>query len=152
MHNKFGKPHGHAIFATGPSNIAVDNLAERIERVTRKACDVHNRGMPLGRKDTRQSRPFVVRGYRAALENEALLRLLQDPTAIAEPDKEFGIAGRWKLPLSLAFWVLVCLDSRATRDIRTLHTDDHKALHDLHKKLQADSYKGLRDVATEAIS
>jgi len=137
---------------SGPSNIAVDNLAERMDRIDLETCDQYNRGIPPTRKDDRSTRRLIIRGYPMHQEVAAFRRLLENPDALQAPEQEWGIVGKWKFPTSLAFWLLVCLDSRATQAIRTIHVDGAPALHGLRKHLQDQKYEALRDVAAGTIS
>lgn len=56
-----------------------------------------------------------------------------------------------ELPNSLAFR-LVCLDSRVTQAVRTVHVDNSKVLHELQQIIQDGRYKSLRDVAAGTVT
>ncbi|KEZ43961.1 hypothetical protein SAPIO_CDS4166 [Scedosporium apiospermum] len=138
------------ILASGPSNIAVDKFAERLDRVTNSVCDRYSKGKPHDAEGQARRR-LVVRGYRLEHEYSAFLHLLEKPTDAdnAAPSREWGNPSQWKLHLSVAFWALVCLRSQATENIRQLHPDDCLALHKLRLKMDKDvEYERLRAVAS----
>ena len=137
---------------SGPSNVAVDNLAERTDRVDRETCDRYNSIVPLTCKEDRCIRRLVIRGYAMKQELAAFNRLLEDPEALEAPEHGWSLASKWKLPNSLAFWLLVCLNSRATREIRAIDQDDNPVLHDIQDLLQDQQYESLRDVAAGTIT
>lgn len=92
------------ILASGPSNVAVDNFAERLDKVTTAVCDRYNKGKPHGAEDQARRR-LVVRGYRLEHKYSAFLHLLEEPTDAdnAAPSREWGNPSQWKLHLSVAF-------------------------------------------------
>jgi hypothetical protein len=127
------KSLGH-VLATGPTNVAVTNLAARTDRISRSVCARYNQGK-VPDDPTRARHAFVIRGYSADLEIEAVLELL------GNPDTEWQ-KGAWQLELSAAYWLLVLLRSSGTR-FGALHPDDSKALHDLQREF--DSRPDLAD-------
>lgn len=142
MRQRFGP-----ILVSGPTNIAVDNFAERIELIGRRVCDRHN---AYCSSSSTLRRPLVVRGYHINDEYLAFERLLQKPDTKAEPIKS-GLSP-WKLPNSMTFWLAVCIDSVAAKELRELHPNDAEALHKLRAELQQPMYQPLRDVATGRIA
>ncbi|KAH7146272.1 P-loop containing nucleoside triphosphate hydrolase protein [Dactylonectria macrodidyma] len=129
MKASFGK-----ILCSGPSNVAVNVFAQRIDRITTSVTDRYNKGKS---DKARTRRQLVVRGYKPQDEMDAFLNLLEHPT-----DGNNAAPGSgWQLHLSIAFWLLVVLRCPA---VRTLHADDNPALHELRRKIEArDDLKAL---------
>ncbi|KAF4992306.1 hypothetical protein FDECE_13760 [Fusarium decemcellulare] len=147
MHAKVGK-----VLASGPTNVAVDNFAARIDKRAQAVVARCNKDRPA-QDLTRRRHPLVVRAYNPNHENSALISLLQNPHYgdEAAPTSFWSEPSKWKLNLSCASWVLVLLRSPAAK--RVLHPDDCQLLHDLQQALddRAD-LAPLREVATGAIS
>jgi hypothetical protein len=133
------KSLGH-VLATGPTNVAVDNLAARIDRISRSVCACFNEGK-VPDDPTRARHAFVVRGYGTDLEVEAVLELLRNPDSRWQK-------GPWQLELSAAYWLLVLLRSSGAR-FGALHPDDSTALHDLQREFDGRAdLANFRNVAT----
>lgn len=147
MANTFGPVQG-----SGQSNMAVDNLAARIDNIGKGVCDFLNERLPSSRKAFRRRRPLVLRAYPMQQELATLKRLLKSPNAVRGSEQGWRLSGKSKFPNSLAFWLLVCLDSHATRALRRLHDDDAEALHDLRLALQDKDFDSLRAVASGKIA
>lgn len=128
---------------SGPTHVAVDNFAARIDTVGSSVAAHCNHGRAQGDGD-RQRRPWVIRGYNQDDELAAFQSLLQNPNAgdSAGPNHNgwHGLS-TWKLHLSVAFWLLVLLRSPA-RGVRELGPDDSAALHGLAERIAA--HKGLK--------
>ncbi|KAI1094479.1 P-loop containing nucleoside triphosphate hydrolase protein [Rostrohypoxylon terebratum] len=138
------------ILCSTPSHVAVSNLAERIYRAASSACERMNEGKAEV-DSTRSRRLLVVRGYRDLDEMSATISLLRNPEAgdAAVTAKRAHVTSHWKLNLSLAYWVLCCLRSKA---VKGLHDDDCVALHDIRAKIDdSQEFNNLRDVATGRI-
>ncbi|KAF0318649.1 DNA helicase [Colletotrichum asianum] len=128
MEYSFGR-----VFCTAPSNVAVTNLAVRVDKITMAVSDRHNDNIPGG--TPRARRRMIVRGYKRKDELAAFRSLLKDPKlGDAAAPRKFGGLSHWRLDLSLAFWVLVLLRSPAVRD---LHEDDNEELHQLQHEVDA---------------
>ena len=142
---------GHGpVLCSAPSHIAVDNLAERIDKVDLSVCGRYNER----NAEDPVRRRMVVRGHKIETEYRAFTRLLVAP---AEGDnaalgpKEKG-KSKWKLHLSLAFWLLVLLGSHA-KGVRPLHEGDSASMHRLRNRIDGDlELKSLRQVAAGTIS
>lgn len=142
---------GHGpVLCSAPSHVAVDNLAERLDKVDLYVCDRHN-GINSENPIRRQ---VVVRGHRMETEYRAFTRLLIVPTDgdnAALGPKVKGTS-KWKLHLSLTFWLLVLLGSHA-KGVRPLPEGDSTSLHRLRDKINDDhELKSLRQVAAGTIS
>lgn len=145
MHAKLGK-----ILCSAPTNVAIDNLASRLDTRTRAVIERYNRGLQGGQ--ARRRHAFVVRAYRPEHESIAFERLLQDSHLSdgAAPKPFARRPSKWRLHLSCAFWLLVLLRSPA---VRGLHLDDSAVLHEMQQAIHDhDSTVLLRDVATGAIT
>ncbi|KAK4150791.1 P-loop containing nucleoside triphosphate hydrolase protein [Chaetomidium leptoderma] len=135
------------ILCSGPTNVAVDNLASRLEKISTSVCQRYNDGKPEN-DPSRQRRRFVVRAYMARQELAALMQLLRFP------DKEVSLVRKsaWKLHLSVAYWFLVLLGSKA-KGIRELEANDSEALHQLRRDIEGrDEFTALRAVAAGEMS
>lgn len=135
------------ILGSGPSNVAVDNFASRLHRVTYSVCARYNKGK---RQDdlTRQRHVLIARGYNPKDEMDAAIRILQKPElGTATPSsQEWSANTPWQPHLSLATWVLAILRSPS---ISPLHSDDKAELLTLRARIDADPRWGsLRAVAT----
>ncbi len=121
------------VYGSGPTHISVDNFAERIFEITSRLADRCNEGKDEN-DTTRTRRHLVIRGYRMDHEVEAFFNMLSSGVAgdAAKPRTSWGSPSRWKLNLSVAFWLLVLLGSKMTRP---LHQDDSPALHDIRSLL-----------------
>ncbi|KAK4155741.1 P-loop containing nucleoside triphosphate hydrolase protein [Chaetomidium leptoderma] len=139
-----------SILSSGPSNVAVDNLARRLDRISQSVCARYNRGK--GQDDqTRARHRLVIRGYNKDREIEAFMSLLKDPrfTPVARGKER---KNPWQLQLSVAYWSLVILGAQSDR-IPALQPDDSKGLHDLRVEInQHDSLRNLRAVATRQMA
>lgn len=145
MRKRFG-----LILASGPSNAAVDELAERIVLKDGELCDRYNQSLSHG--ETHIRRALVLRGYQANDEVNGFNGHLKDPTGATTPKRDYGDDPPWKLVNPMTFWTLVCLKSKATESIRKLHPDDLEALHDFQGELESCTYDSLRAMATGEIS
>lgn len=142
---------GHGpVLCSAPSHVAVDNLAERIDRVDLSVCERYN-----GRNaENPIRRRIIVRGHKMETEYRAFTRLLVAPTD--GDNAALGPKGRkdskWKLHLSITFWLLVLLGSCA-KGVRPLHEGDSASLCRLRDKIEDDpDLQSLRQVAAGAIS
>ncbi|KAJ4327039.1 hypothetical protein N0V84_002538 [Fusarium piperis] len=112
-----------------PSDVAVDNLAFRLDQTT---FSVTNR-LNANRKSNNTTRAkcrLIVQGYRMEDEIDAFFNLLQNPQAgdQAVPSSTWEDPRAWKLHLSLAFWLLAVLQSPS---VRSLRPDDSPGLHQM---------------------
>ncbi|KAK1753560.1 hypothetical protein QBC47DRAFT_462368 [Echria macrotheca] len=130
---------GAPIIASGPTDVAVDNLAARLHRVTTAIVEQANAGKQPD-DPSRFRRCFVVRGYKLDHEITALKALLQHgPKALdkATVNKGWKEGSKWKPHLSLVGWFLALLGVTQAVSMR-LHRDDKPALHEMREKLAAD--------------
>jgi hypothetical protein len=90
---------------------------------------------------------LVVRGYNKNQEMQALVSLLEDPDFVP-PVKYRKHKHSWELPLSVAYWALVLLDSQSSR-IPALGCDDSEALHGLYAEIhQREDMRSVCAVAS----
>jgi hypothetical protein len=138
MQHSIGK-----IFCSGPSGTAVNKLAYRLNDVTASVCGRYNNGKEKG-DPSRARRKLVVRGFNIAHETQAVWKMLQ------HPDRDPALSNRaaWILPLSVAYWFLAVLWSKA-KGIKELDEDDSEALHQMRQDLEKRAdFKKLRALAT----
>ncbi|KPM37738.1 hypothetical protein AK830_g8828 [Neonectria ditissima] len=145
MEAKLGK-----ILCSGPTHVALNNLASRLDQRSRATADRCNQGKELD-DPTRRRRKLVVRAFKLAHEHTALERVLSDiktvdTASIAKKSGTWRRPSRWQLQLSVAFWLLVVLRCPTVRD---LDRDDNKALHQLRYNIDGrEDLADLRAVAT----
>ena len=96
MRKRFG-----LILASGPSNAAVDELAERIVLKDGELCDRYNQSLSHG--ETRIRRALVLRGYQANDEVNSFNGHLKDPTGATMPKRDYGDDPPWKLVNTMTF-------------------------------------------------
>ncbi|KAF7554912.1 hypothetical protein G7Z17_g2536 [Cylindrodendrum hubeiense] len=135
------------VFCSGPSNVAIDNFAARIDRITSNVTAKYNKDKQDDALDQTHRR-LVVRGYKPQDEMDAFLHLLEKPADgdKAAPHRGFAGTSKWQLHLSIAFWLLVVLRCPT---VRALHPDDHPKLHELRRKIDARrDLEGLCAVAS----
>ncbi|KAG8352577.1 hypothetical protein FVEN_g9414 [Fusarium venenatum] len=130
MHASLGK-----VLASGPTNVAVNNLCDRISVVSNRVTDRYNSDRE---RASRRRRPLVLRGFRLDNEHAAFNNLLKnlDLGNNAAPFVLWGAQLKWKLQFSATYWLLMCLGSCA---VPALHDDDSKALHNLRHDLNRRS-------------
>ncbi|KAL6407074.1 uncharacterized protein AUP68_09900 [Ilyonectria robusta] len=137
------------VFASAPTHVAADNFAARLDTVATRVTDRYNKRV---RPHERRRRMLVVRVYKESEEFDAFMNLLSDPHKgdDASPRTLWGNVSKWKLHLSVAYWLLVCLDSPAARPI---HVDDCKALHDIRREIMGnEDLRRLHQVASGTIT
>ncbi|RSM06136.1 hypothetical protein CDV31_009233 [Fusarium ambrosium] len=129
MHAKLGK-----ILCSGPTNVAVDNFASRLESRARAVVERYNKDLQEGQ--ARRRRPLVVRGFKPKQDEDAFLELLRKPQALNKgaPKSTWSVPSKWTLPTSCTFWLLVILRSPLVRE---LHQDDCEALHEIQEKIDS---------------
>lgn len=141
------------IYVSAPTHVAVDNFAERIQRVDNETVATLNKDK--GAEDeTRARRKVVIRGYRLDDEAAAVRNLLEraDLGSDASPFGYWRAVSKWKLDRSLAYWLLMVLGSRA---VRPMDDDDSHALHEFRASIDDPASKDLRtlrDAATGKMS
>lgn len=137
------------VYGSAPSHAATDNFAARLGTMTERVTERYN----SGKEDTtRAHRKLVVRVYMEHEERIALRYLLKHPLDAdnAVPHLAWQETPKWKLNLSRAFWVLVCLRSPGARE---LHPDDSIALHKLQDDIdKREDLDRLRAVAVGDMS
>jgi len=125
------------VLCSGPTNVAVDNFAERLDRLSKSVasrCNTYHR--------------LVIRGYRLQDEFVAFRTLIEYPNR-GEPKVP---SSKWKLHLSLAYWLLVLLRSPA-RGLDPLPTNVSPQLLAIQQRLDKEEcLRRLRDVATGRIT
>lgn len=127
------------VFASGPTNIAVSNLANRLYQ---RGVVVVNQYNAVAADKIR--RPLVVRGFRLGEEVKAFKNVLKFGAAddSAAPKGFWAPDSVWTYAMTPVNWLLVVLRSKAARDSKSqdaaleLHEDDHPALHALREELE----------------
>lgn len=114
------------MFGTAPTNVATDNLADRLDSTSRKVIARLN--AKRSADQPRAQRTFIVRGFKLSDEYDTFINLLKDPSLgnRASPRRDWSVDSKWMLHLSLAYWLLMIMGSQA---VRGLHDDDHPAIH-----------------------
>ncbi|KAH8667816.1 hypothetical protein BGZ61DRAFT_522144 [Ilyonectria robusta] len=117
------------VLASAPTHASIDNLAARLHSITTRVTERYNQGKPL---KPRFPRMMVVCAYAEIDEYAAFMALVEDPGKgdLAGPRDVFGTRSAWKLPLSVAYWLLVCLGSPAVPQIRLDDSNDLRNLRD----------------------
>jgi hypothetical protein len=118
------------ILASGPTDVAVSNLASRLDRTSRSVCARYNNGKAQD-DPTRARHRMVPRGYKNRREMDAFLSLLKEPN-VAPEDKGGKWKNHWQRNLSVAHWLLVVLGFQG---VDALHPDDSEALHRLRAQV-----------------
>lgn len=142
------------IYGTGPTHVATDNFAERLDRITKSVTRRRNTGKAEG-DSTRAHRTLVVRGSLIYEELTTFNDILRGPRMGEEAaaNRRWKPDAHWKLHLSPSYWILKALRFRDHEVVSPLHEDDPVVILDLQKYVDGmPEYKGLRDVATGAIS
>ncbi|KKO98444.1 hypothetical protein THAR02_09455 [Trichoderma harzianum] len=137
------------IYACAATDVAADNFAEHLNQISEKFTSRLNEAKALGESPAR--RILIVRGYDIDDEVAAFHKLLENPRIgdKAAPPYTFALKPKWRLHLSLAFWLLVALRSPA---VRPFHGDDPMGIHSLQSYLDDQpNLKRLRNVATGVI-
>ncbi|CAH0049226.1 unnamed protein product [Clonostachys solani] len=113
------------IYASAPTNVAVDNFASRLSAVDRNAVERCTKGK--SDDPERMRRRVIIRGYALLEEVQAFRRLLQTPADgdKAAPKRHWKPQSKWKLHLSASYWLLMILRSPA---VRALEPEDAKIL------------------------
>ncbi|CAG9982658.1 unnamed protein product [Clonostachys byssicola] len=133
------------IFGSAPSNVAIDNFAERLSRIDDEGIKQANKGRASSATQ-RIRRILIIRGYAIPDEIAAFRMLVESPKKgdNAAPKREWRPKSRWKLDLSAAYWLLMVLRSSA---VRQLDSDDSLVLHDMQKVYDGQKSLGpLRDI------
>lgn len=136
------------VYGSAPTHVAVSNFAVRVDSVSTRVTDRCNKARPID-DSSRARYVMVVRGNKIEDEIHAFNHLLENPSASddAAPSSSWKPESQWKLPLSLASWLLMLLQNPAAG--RKLRLDDNAALHALRGDIdnRADLVH-LRAVAT----
>jgi hypothetical protein len=91
---------GWEILCSDPNtNVAVDNIASRPDRITRSVYTRYNDGRPA--EDPQRARHrLIVRGHNRKLEKNACIPLLRDPENDLSAPKWKARKNPWRLELS----------------------------------------------------
>ncbi|RXG43020.1 hypothetical protein VDGE_06157 [Verticillium dahliae] len=139
------------IFCSAPTNVAVDNFADRLDQTTSSVCKRYNTGKQQD-DPTRMRHRLVVRAYRMQDEFAAVMHLLRYP--IPESDRPripIAKTSKWRLHLSISSWLLAVLGSRAV-GVRELTPDDSEGLFSLRASIEErPQYSNLLAVAKDQI-
>ncbi|KAM0325791.1 hypothetical protein ACHAQA_007093 [Verticillium albo-atrum] len=113
------------ILCSAPSNIAVDNFAERMDEISISVAAHYNKGKNTD-DPTRSRHQLVIRAFKLETEVRAFVRLLKDPN---EGDLAAPAQTKWRLHLSLTFWVLSLFGNGSfALGTRAIDPDDSEAL------------------------
>jgi hypothetical protein len=111
------------VYATAPTCADADDLARRLDRMSRMAVLLANEpGRSPGQVWCH--RKLIIRGYPFKDEYKAFMNLLKNPRAgdTARPYRAFSVQSDWKFHRSLSYWLLLALGSPAPG--RELNEDD----------------------------
>lgn len=136
------------VAASAPTNVAVDNFAQRLDSRTRAIVERYNANKPK-----RQMSPcVVVRGCDKGSDARALLALLQDPNLgdAAASHGQIKTTSRWKKHLSPTYWALSVLGSSAGE---ALGPKSSRQLLHLQRSIKDSSkFLQLRSIADGSLS
>ncbi|KAF4339915.1 DNA helicase [Fusarium beomiforme] len=144
MQAKLGK-----ILCAGPTHAATDNFAQRIDQRTRAVAERYNQTMESDAD--RCHHRLVIQVHHPNHELMAFKRILHNPDAVdkAAEKGQFAVPSNWKLPLSLAYWLLCLLRSEV---VPPLEADASPALHSRQRSIdENDRFSTLRQVATRQV-
>ncbi|KAF5670263.1 DNA helicase [Fusarium circinatum] len=139
------------ILCSAPTHVAVDNFASRLDQRTRAIAERYNSGKAPG-DSSRLRHRFVLRAFSINDEERIFKHLLKKPEDVrgATQRGSFSRESRWKMNLSLVYWMLVLLRSPTVDQL------DPDASPELHKIQQAwdqrDELRNLRDLVTGKMS
>ncbi|KAM0264320.1 hypothetical protein ACHAQJ_000810 [Trichoderma viride] len=140
------------VYVSAPTHVAVDNFARRIDMLDQRVVARHNKSLTEDDDQTPIRRKLIIRGFPIRDEIKAFRNLLQRPKDgdAAAPKKEFRGVAKWKLHLSLTYWLLKALGSPA---VPALNEEDNKDIQLLHDELEKHSiFAPLADVARGKLS
>lgn len=144
MCNKVGK-----VLCSGPTNVSVDNLASRVDKVTTRVVERFNKGKQP-EDPARAKYNVVLRGFKPSDEVQAFENLLRNPhdREKAVPHRGWKATSKWTFPLSGAFWLLALFHAEVP-GVRQLRPDDSPALFELQKWIdEQEAFDTLRNLAT----
>ncbi|EMT60933.1 Regulator of nonsense transcripts 1 like protein [Fusarium odoratissimum] len=147
MQSQYGR-----VFCSAPTNVAVNNVAVRIDLRSRAVTERCNVGKQVGGPTERVRRRLVVRCYKDKHEEEAFRSILEDTSLGdgAAPVLKGRRLSPWRLQQSSTYWLLILLRSPA---VRPLHQDDAAILHRWQQAIDKDDgLFALRAVATREMS
>lgn len=101
------------IYCSAPTQTAVDKFASRLQQIASAVAARCSASRPVGNQ---VRKPLIVRPHAISDELFAFKHLLQHPQDIdgAVKTTDYAVSSDSNLHLSLAFWVLVALRSKAT--------------------------------------
>ncbi|KAK2001542.1 hypothetical protein LX36DRAFT_344712 [Colletotrichum falcatum] len=136
---------------SGPSHVAITNLAERLDRTSASVRQRINTGKPP-HDPSRARQAFVLRVFKLENEFAAFVNLLRDPgSGDGAAHKIRGTAVKWTFKLSLASWLLVILKSPATS--RRLSMDDSPGLREISRDVSTrQDFEAIRNLCANRIS
>jgi hypothetical protein len=135
------------ILCVAPANVAMDNFAERLNRMTAEATTRYNQ-----RKRGGIRRKLVVRGFKSQLECDAFMAILEFPDTpdCWVPRVAGSLDSKWRLELSVTYWLLVVLRSPLVDQLTDV---DSKALHSLRSSIDSrEDLAPLRKLATREVT
>jgi hypothetical protein len=113
------------VYASAPTHVAVDNFAARIHEIDMRAVKSYN--LAHHSEPRHRRRKLVIRAYKIQEEMAAFRKLLKNPRLgdDACPNDSRRGTPRWKLHLSLSYWLLMAMGSSA---VRPLDEDEDPAI------------------------
>jgi hypothetical protein len=129
------------IIGSGPTHVAVDNLALRLARLTEDVVKRANQGKEAD-DSSRFRHCIVICGYKLEYEVAALKHMLAhgpNSTSGAAVNKGWKGGSNWKLNLSLVSWFLALIGAKFPGFPMSIQPDDKPTMLELQAKLAADS-------------
>lgn len=130
--------HLGPVLVSAPSNVAVDNFAARIDRLSASIVKRHNEALALNSQDRAYLR-MVVRVYNYKQERMAFKNLLLCPSDIehALPTHRagWGAPPKWQFKLSLAYWLLTVFRATSVSGVEEIGPDHSQALRNFQEAL-----------------
>lgn len=137
------------VLCAGPSNVSVDNLADRIYAVSSDVATKYNAAKSDGTDRIRGK--LVIRGFKAFDDLVAFINLVKKPDDIdnAAPRRAWGVPSKWHFDLSVAHWMLAIFRS----PLVALDEDDSQILHDMRASIdKREDLRPLRDLVAARIT
>ncbi|KAH0598380.1 hypothetical protein MHUMG1_03678 [Metarhizium humberi] len=125
------------LYLSGPTHISVDNAAARLDLISDRVTNRLNDKLSQQGLSPKYHRKLIIRAFKIDDELKALKNALQNPqdASNATIESSWSRNSKWRLHLSLAYWVLVVIRSPA---VRQLGPHDKESLHAIREKCDKD--------------